>query len=181
MPYYYHEKKNQFYTKGVFCSFPCMKRYNIDRTRSSTMQEKISSLISFMYKRLNGKIDKGIKPAPTLDRLSKFGGGMTIQAYRDSQGKTMKGAVSMRTMQEATEAPPLAEPRVKKTASTMSAGSTRSEQAAEKIKNAKKSDILGTPDSLRLKRQKRLESHSGNQLMSTSLLNTLGIVVKDND
>ncbi len=177
LPYYFHERKNLFHTRGVFCSFPCMKRYNADRNHGATVQ-RVSALISFMYKRLNGSIDAGVHMAPPTAQLAKFGGCMTISQYRANRLQCLKTVAPVVTLdicssQLSAATPPLVPKPTKKKQSDVDP----LEVAANKIKNASKATAIGKTDSLRLKRQKRMESNSGNRLMSQTLLNTLGIEV----
>lgn len=177
LPYHYNERKDVFYTKGVFCSFSCMKRYNVDRNKGSTVQ-KVSSLISFLFKRLNGFIGTGVHMAPPLNHLQKFGGHLTVGAYRCNTQPAAASETIVTQNAPIDIAAPVVQKR-KQRATAESSDSRRTQAAVDKIKNASKAQSTSTADSLRLKRQKRLESNAGNRLMSDCLFNTLGIVVKD--
>ena len=73
--------KNIFYVKNVFCSWECMKRYNID-SNSSNMH-MISTLIQKFYYFITSKTDS-IKIAPPKCILKEFGGTMTIKEFRNN-------------------------------------------------------------------------------------------------
>lgn len=258
LPYHYNERKTMFYTKGVFCSFPCMKRYNIDRHHAQTRQ-KVAALISFMSTKFHGgRRGEPVHAAPPLHQLQKFGGSMHLSEYRGYHGSSKDavaadsttngtGASSSRVIaftsinefDESVEVTTCGKPEICAPSATTRAGSSvdggcrgtttnsgvvattttttstsrayigthpsavdvsinnragsnndggtaskasakptqRFAQAASKIKNATRNRNFDNGDSLRLKRQKRIESNGGNKLMSENLLKTLGIEV----
>ena len=103
---------------------------------------------------------------------------MTISQYRANRLQCLKTVAPVVTLdicssQLSAATPPLVPKPTKKKQSDVDP----LEVAANKIKNASKATAIGKTDSLRLKRQKRMESNSGNRLMSQTLLNTLGIEV----
>lgn len=78
--------KNVFSVKYVFCSWECMKRYNVD-SNSSNMH-MISTLIQKYYNHLTSKTDT-LKIAPPKCMLKEFGGYMTLKEFRNNN-KTIK-------------------------------------------------------------------------------------------
>jgi hypothetical protein len=68
--------------KGVFCSFNCMKAYEIDIGRSH------KSLVYYFFKRMNkieSVVTKGmIKAAPSKYLLDIFGGPLSIEEFRQN-------------------------------------------------------------------------------------------------
>ena len=82
LPYKYVEKTNKFYTMGYFCSWSCMKSFNIDHFPSHKTP-KTSENITLLRKRSGEKIEP-IKPAPSRYALKKFGGPLSIEEFRSS-------------------------------------------------------------------------------------------------
>lgn len=78
MPYEY--KKDQFLTKGQFCSWECMKAYNV-RNESYTSC-RIADLIAMYRKKVYGRVEPIIM-APDRYTLEAFGGTMSIEDFRD--------------------------------------------------------------------------------------------------
>lgn len=77
MPYEY--KKEQFLTKGQFCSWECMKAYNV-RNESYTSC-RIADLVALYRKRVYGHIDP-VHMAPDRMVLQAFGGDLSIEEFR---------------------------------------------------------------------------------------------------
>jgi hypothetical protein len=99
MPYRYDERANRFHTRGVFCTYGCMKRYNMTHTRSSSHVYRVSYLISALYAKLEGHLGDGVAASPPVARLQRFGGDLTIEAYRAcTQPRT---SAAMRTRHDA--------------------------------------------------------------------------------
>lgn len=73
---YYNET---FFCTGNYCSWECMKAYNIDRNDNNI--SKIESLINLMYYMTYGSF-KEIKPAPSWLTLTDFGGNQSISDFR---------------------------------------------------------------------------------------------------
>lgn len=78
MPYEY--KKEQFFTKGQFCSWECMKAYNV-RNESYTSC-RIADLIALYRKKVYGRLEP-VAMAPDKYTLEAFGGTMTIEEFRE--------------------------------------------------------------------------------------------------
>ena len=75
---YYNET---FFCIGHFCSFNCMKSYNLDINDSSLWKKE--SLINFLYYMTYNKyID--INYAPNWISLEEFGGNLTIEQFREN-------------------------------------------------------------------------------------------------
>ena len=79
LPEYYFN--NTFYCIGNFCSFNCVKSYNIDI--NDTLIYKRESLINLMYYNFM-KDFCVIKPAPHWLCLEEYGGTITIEEFRKS-------------------------------------------------------------------------------------------------
>lgn len=71
--------KDAFNTKGHFCSWECMKAYNIYSESYTTC--RIADLITLYRKRVYGKVES-ITPAPSKMTLLEFGGTLTIEEFR---------------------------------------------------------------------------------------------------
>jgi hypothetical protein len=70
---------NTFYCIGNFCSFNCMKSYNIDLNDNLTTKRE--SLINLLYYLTYSKYIK-IIPAPHWLTLTEYGGNLTIDMFR---------------------------------------------------------------------------------------------------
>jgi len=79
LPFKYNEKTRKFTTMGNFCSWSCMKAYNVDR--ASPRVGVIQSNITLMMKHVYNKITL-CKMAPKRECLKVFGGTMTIEEFR---------------------------------------------------------------------------------------------------
>jgi|694.fasta_scaffold00501_69 hypothetical protein len=78
-PYKYDDLKDQFFTTGHFCSFDCVKAYNLDRDSAT---KAINAMwILLMKKRLTGSLAP-IRTAPKRHTLKQFGGPLTIEDFR---------------------------------------------------------------------------------------------------
>lgn len=82
LPFKYHEKLNKFDTMGCFCSWGCMKAFNLDRYGGRA--GLIGSNILLMKKKMYGDGHLGpIKSAPNRFALDVFGGELTIEQFRN--------------------------------------------------------------------------------------------------
>jgi hypothetical protein len=85
-PLFYNAKKNIMFTEGVFCSFPCIKAYILDRPRDERYAESIS-LLMIIVARLYGKVID-IPIAGSWKHICDRGGGPhSIIQYRDTFGR----------------------------------------------------------------------------------------------
>ncbi len=75
---YYNEI---FYCIGNFCSFNCVKSYNLDLNDSFTWKRE--SLINLLYNKTYSNI-KEITPAPSWMVLKEFGGTLSIDDFRQN-------------------------------------------------------------------------------------------------
>lgn len=78
----YELKNNQFKTLGQFCTWPCVKAYNIERDKYNTGQ--CTDLITLYRKRSLGgeSLGRPLKSAPNRLCLKAFGGKLTIEEFR---------------------------------------------------------------------------------------------------
>ncbi len=92
LPYKYDSLRNKFETMGCFCSWGCMKSYNMcyNKTRSSI----IATNIVLMYKQMYGGVSP-IRCAPNRYSLKVFGGTLTIEEFRALSGKSPRVFVKM--------------------------------------------------------------------------------------
>lgn len=70
---------NTFYCIGNFCSFNCMKSYNMDINDSLTWKRE--SLINLLYYQTYSEY-KNISPSPHWMTLEEYGGNLTIEEFR---------------------------------------------------------------------------------------------------
>lgn len=80
LPYKYIEKLNKFHTMGEFCSWSCMKSFNLDHFPSH-QTTKTCQNISLLRKRSGEKLES-IPLAPSRYALKKFGGPLSIEEFR---------------------------------------------------------------------------------------------------
>lgn len=86
IPYKYDERRNKFQTTGHFCSWSCMKAYALDK-HGVNQGGIICSNISLLKKRMmnaEGKKYTVTSTAPNRYALTKFGGTMSIDEFRQS-------------------------------------------------------------------------------------------------
>ena len=79
MPFKYDEKRKRFKTMGIFCSWPCMKAYNLDK--SGPKYGEYQMYITLMRKHVYGNIES-CRMAPKRECLKVFGGTMDIDEFR---------------------------------------------------------------------------------------------------
>jgi hypothetical protein len=75
---YYNET---FFCTGNYCSFNCMKKYNLELNDSLTW--KRDSLINLFYFKLYNKYNE-ISPAPHWMTLKEYGGCLTLDEFRNN-------------------------------------------------------------------------------------------------
>ena len=83
MPYKFDSKRKRFKVYGIYCSFGCCKAQSF-YVRDQACWRR-SSLISYVFKQMYGHMPlDGIKAAPDRECLTKFGGPMTIEKFRET-------------------------------------------------------------------------------------------------
>lgn len=80
----YALKGNVFHTRGQFCSWECMKAFNVKNETYTTC--RIADLITLYRKRVYDRIEP-IVSAPDRYTLEAFGGTMTIEEFRSGMTK----------------------------------------------------------------------------------------------
>ena len=83
LPIKYDDRRDVFHVCGTFCSWACMKTYNLD-ARSHMAHVNNATLITFFHKRCTRQLT-GIRAAPPRLALKAFGGHMTIEEFRGSR------------------------------------------------------------------------------------------------
>ena len=86
LPYKYIERLNQFHTMGYFCSWSCMKSFNLDHFPSHKIPVTCQN-ITLLRKRSGEKVES-ISPAPSRYALEKFGGPLSIEEFRSKHSST---------------------------------------------------------------------------------------------
>ena len=77
------DKGGKIHTMGKFCSWECIKSYNIKENKLKF--GNIQGLITLMRQKMYGKITP-LNCAPNMRLLKKFGGPLTEKEYRESIG-----------------------------------------------------------------------------------------------
>jgi hypothetical protein len=90
LPHKYDDKRKKFETMGNFCSWECMKSFNMDRNKN--LFGIIAGNIVLMYKSMYGNV-RSINCAPSRFSLKTFGGKLTIEEFRSVSKATNKGAI----------------------------------------------------------------------------------------
>lgn len=78
-PYKYDDKLDRFTTFGRFCSFPCVKAFNLD---CDSATKGINATWIFMMKKRATRSMSPIRCAPKRWSLREFGGSLTIDEFR---------------------------------------------------------------------------------------------------
>jgi hypothetical protein len=92
-PIKYDNDTDTFYTKGMFCSFPCIKSYINDQIQKGHVEMKQSFvLLSLMFRKLreDGGVPTGIVNIPyanNIGLIDTYGGHLNINEWRASVEK----------------------------------------------------------------------------------------------
>lgn len=78
-PYKYDELRDRFTTLGHFCSFPCVKAFNLD---SDSSTKGINASWIYMMKKRATRSLSPIRCAPKRWCLREFGGSLSIDEFR---------------------------------------------------------------------------------------------------
>ena len=81
LPIKYDDKTKRFQVKGNFCSWSCVKAYNLYSNQPGMFSR--CTLISFLAKKLHGFSDKPIKCALARESLTMYGGKYSIKQFRE--------------------------------------------------------------------------------------------------
>lgn len=81
LPVAYDDRADRFTVTGIFCSFPCMKAYNLEGRGGGYLRGINAVLITQFHKRCTGVLAP-IRMAPPRMLLKAFGGAMTIEEFR---------------------------------------------------------------------------------------------------
>jgi hypothetical protein len=74
-----------FETEGVFCSFPCVKAYIIDKGNKQKYKESLT-LLTLLHSKVFGKV-LSIPPAGSWKLLKEYGGHLDITSFRNTSGR----------------------------------------------------------------------------------------------
>lgn len=77
------EKRDFYYTDGIFCSFNCCLAY-INENKKDPFYKYSESLLLKIYNEVNNDCNEDILPAPHWRALIDFGGHLTINQFRES-------------------------------------------------------------------------------------------------
>ena len=82
LPTKYDEYRERYVVIGNFCSWSCVKSYNMDIGDNSTNNR------NFILRRILKKLEiKDVKNAPPRTALLEFGGHLTIEKFREASGE----------------------------------------------------------------------------------------------
>jgi len=84
--------RKKFQTMGNFCSWECMKTFNMDHNKHR--YAIIAGNIIMLYKAMYGHV-RSIKCAPSRYSLKEFGGTLTIEEFRSYSNTSTRVIVSM--------------------------------------------------------------------------------------
>lgn len=90
LPIDYDERRDVFIVTGMFCSWGCVKRYNLES--SSRHTQVCTTYITLLRKKWLGHLEHVI-PAPPRCVLEAFGGWMTLEDFRASSSMGTAHAV----------------------------------------------------------------------------------------
>ena len=90
MPMKYDERRDVFHVRGTFCSWACMKAFNLDST--AYMKNVCANVITLFRKRCTGKLGV-ICCAPPRVTLKAFGGKLSIEEFRAASGQGIQYCV----------------------------------------------------------------------------------------
>lgn len=155
LPYKYDPLRNKFSTMGCFCSWSCMKAFNIEKNGVNN-GGIIAGNIVVMRKKLYGSIGP-IRCAPYRYLLKEFGGTMSIEEFR--KGSVMDPGPQQKLAVEQLQQHHVAEPRI--------------QMSMQAVKMSEISNSSGVNEPLRLKRSKPLKRDANN------LETTLGLIRKN--
>jgi len=139
LPLKYDEMRRTFHTSGYFCSWPCMKSYNLG-SNSYRMYE-IQQFITLMRKQCYGKTES-LRCAPKRQALKVFGGTMTIEEFRGEGDAPIINRPNIHVDEEAKE----------QVAATKASNGTKERRLMQNIQDSNASN-----DQLKLKRTKPLK------------------------
>ena len=101
-PHKYDDLRDKFYTTGRFCSFECMKAYNLDRDSAT---KGINAMWILLMKKRMTKSVSPIRSAPKRQALKQFGGPLGIEQFR-----TIRDTVRVRLPNEIRQYPEITVP-----------------------------------------------------------------------
>lgn len=148
MPMKHDDRRDVFHVKGTFCSWACMKAYNLEST--SYMKAVCANVITLFHRRCTGQL-RGIRPAPPRHALKVFGGTMTIDEFRAASGKPLEYCVLPPRM--------VLHHHVIQETRQAAAGSRRAKPAPDLAAQVDFKDVATKNETLRLKRPKPLQNN----------------------
>jgi hypothetical protein len=79
LPIAYDDRRDVYRVMGTFCSWACMKAFNLESR--SYLTPVVANIVTLFRKRCTGAL-RGIRPAPPRIALRVFGGRLTIEEFR---------------------------------------------------------------------------------------------------
>lgn len=83
LPFKYDAARDEFHVKGTFCSWACMKAYNMES--GTYLKNVTATVITLFKKRCTGRLEP-TRSAPPRVALRAFGGSMSIDEFRAASG-----------------------------------------------------------------------------------------------
>ncbi len=148
LPIRHDDRRDVFHVKGTFCSWSCMKAYNLEST--SYMKAVCANILTLFHRRCTGQL-RGIRPAPPRHALRVFGGTMTIDEFRAASGKPLEYCVLPPRM--------VLHHHVIQETRQAAAGSRRAKPAPDLAAQVDFKDVATKNETLRLKRPKPLQNN----------------------
>lgn len=86
LPISFDVNKDEFEGMGQFCSFPCMKAYNNDKSYLSGHKYASKMLIAQLIQKSQKNALLDVPNAPPRESLIRFGGKLSIEEFRAHSG-----------------------------------------------------------------------------------------------
>lgn len=155
LPIKYDEKRDTYKVHGIFCSWGCMKRFNLES--SNYLKNVTMSHISIMKKKWTGDGKTAhILPSPPRCALKAFGGWMTIDEFRAKSSSGMAFHLLPPKM--------IIEPNL---VEEYSAAERYQMSKVDLTSSVDLSKVQTKNDTLKLKRQKPLNTHGRHDLLKS--------------
>jgi hypothetical protein len=148
LPYKHDPLRDKFLLMGAFCSWGCMKAFNLDRNGVNQGGIVGQNMLLYRKKLCGTRYSSGIHAAPNRFALTLFGGGMSIEEFRtygSNEKITLPDEFKLCSIVE----------KPKYEVKSLETSDTK----LQEINNAST-----TNDTLRLKRSKPLKRDKGNTL-----------------
>lgn len=151
MPVWYDDRRDLFRVMGTFCSWACMKAYNIQSC--SYVKSVNANIITLFHRRCTGRLS-GIRAAPPRMALKVFGGSLAIEEFRAASvtGNVLRAVLPPRMI--------VHEHAIQESQTTRTRQDVKRARLATDLKAVVDfKDVVTKNETLRLKRPKPLQSN----------------------